>query len=59
GLGDTPAAQRPLEVTLWGEPRCGRTGTRLADGTRLRWDRGALGSSPARALTVVEPPGTG
>ena len=57
GLGDTPAAQRPLEVALWGRPRCGRTGTRLADGTRVRWDRGVLWSSPARTLHVVEPPG--
>ena len=35
GLGDTPEDERPLEATLWGEPRCGRTLARLADGTRI------------------------
>jgi len=40
GLGDTPEAERPLEATLWGEPRCGRALVRLADGTRIAWRRG-------------------
>jgi hypothetical protein len=40
GLGDTPEAERPLEVTLWGEPPLGRTAVRLADGTRIGWWRG-------------------
>jgi alpha-glucosidase (family GH31 glycosyl hydrolase) len=40
GLGDVPESERPLEATLWGEPRLGRTGVRLADGTRIAWRRG-------------------
>ena len=37
GLGDRPEGERTLEATLWGRPRCGRTGVRLADGARIRW----------------------
>jgi alpha-glucosidase (family GH31 glycosyl hydrolase) len=40
GLGDTPAGERPLEATLWGEPPCGRALARLADGSEVRWVRG-------------------
>jgi alpha-glucosidase (family GH31 glycosyl hydrolase) len=40
GLGDVPEAERPLEATLWGRPAGGRTGVRLADGTRIRWRAG-------------------
>ncbi|HEX6389608.1 MAG TPA: TIM-barrel domain-containing protein [Solirubrobacteraceae bacterium] len=40
GLGDTPAHERPLHATLWGEPRCGRAKARLADGTTITWRRG-------------------
>jgi hypothetical protein len=40
GLGDTPEQERPLEATLWGEPRMGRATARLADGTRVDWRRG-------------------
>jgi alpha-glucosidase (family GH31 glycosyl hydrolase) len=40
GLGDTPEEERPLEATLWGEPALGRTGVRLADGTRIAWHHG-------------------
>ncbi len=40
GLGDVPESARPLEATLWGEPRLGRTATRLADGTRIAWRDG-------------------
>jgi hypothetical protein len=40
GLGDTPAPERPLVATLWGEPACGRALARLADGTRIAWRRG-------------------
>ena len=36
GLGDAPDRERPLEATLWGEPRCGRATARLADGTTIR-----------------------
>jgi len=46
GLGDVPEGERPLEATLWGEPACGRTGVRLADGTRIRWVRGAWSVTP-------------
>jgi alpha-glucosidase (family GH31 glycosyl hydrolase) len=41
GLGDVPESERPLLATLWGEPRLGHAMTRLADGTRIRWRRGA------------------
>ena len=40
GLGDVPEHERPLEATLWGEPRLGRTAVRLADGARLGWCAG-------------------
>jgi alpha-glucosidase (family GH31 glycosyl hydrolase) len=40
GLGDVPESERPLEATLWGEPRLGRTAVRLADGTRIGWRHG-------------------
>jgi len=40
GLGDVPESARPLEATLWGEPRLGRTASRLADGTRIAWRDG-------------------
>ncbi len=53
GLGDTPESQRPLEATLWGEPRLGRATVRLADGTRVRWRRGEWSmSGPERELTT-------
>ena len=40
GLGDIAEAERPLEATLWGEPPLGRVTVHLADGTRIRWNRG-------------------
>jgi alpha-glucosidase (family GH31 glycosyl hydrolase) len=40
GLGNTPEKERPLIATLWGEPRLGRTGIRLADGTAISWREG-------------------
>jgi alpha-glucosidase (family GH31 glycosyl hydrolase) len=40
GLGDVPESERPLEVTLWGEPRTGHAAVRLADGTKISWRRG-------------------
>ena len=55
GLGDTPEAERPLEATLWGEPRCGRAKARLADGTEIRWDRGEWScSAQAREVGYFE-----
>jgi hypothetical protein len=54
GLGDIPEGERPLEVTVWGEPR-GRPVVRLADGTRLRWRDGEVHASPAREVSVRRP----
>ena len=51
GLGDAEEASRPLEATLWGRPRLGRITARLADGARVRWDRGEWSHPPG--LTVV------
>jgi alpha-glucosidase (family GH31 glycosyl hydrolase) len=50
GLGDTPESERPLEVTLWGAPPLGRAGTRLADGTRIRWRDGRWHVTAAREV---------
>ena len=59
GLGDTPEHERPLEATLWGEPRCGRALARLADGTEVRWTRGEWSVPCGRhvAVAVVSGPG--
>jgi alpha-glucosidase (family GH31 glycosyl hydrolase) len=54
GLGDTPERERSLEATLWGEPSCGRASARLADGTRVRWQRGEWSVTPPR--TAGTPP---
>lgn len=54
GLGDTPERERPLEATLWGEPACGRAVARLADGTVIRWTRGAWKVTPERDVTFRE-----
>ena len=40
GLGDVAESERPLVATLWGRPRLGHTGVRLADGTRISWRAG-------------------
>jgi hypothetical protein len=48
GLGDGTERSRPLSVSLWGRPACGRTGVRLADGTRIRWRAGAWSVTPER-----------
>jgi hypothetical protein len=48
GLDDAPEASRPLSVSLWGRPACGRSGVRLADGTRIRWRQGAWSVTPER-----------
>ena len=48
GLGDTPESERPLEATLWGEPRLGHAAARLADGTRVAWHRGRWSTSADR-----------
>ncbi len=49
GLGDAPESERPLVATLWGQPRCGRSVARLADGTRIAWRRGEWSVAPARS----------
>ena len=54
GLGDTPEAERPLEATLWGEPRLGRAATRLADGTRIAWRAGRWSVSADRPVAFAE-----
>jgi alpha-glucosidase (family GH31 glycosyl hydrolase) len=54
GLGDDP--QPPLEATLWGEPPCGRATARLADGTVVRWRRGAWSITPDRPVTFHDRP---
>jgi hypothetical protein len=56
GLGEEDPA-RPLEATLWGEPR-GNVSARLADGTKIRWGKGAWSVTPERpvkfrAMTIV------
>jgi alpha-glucosidase (family GH31 glycosyl hydrolase) len=51
GLGDTPERERPLEATLHGRPPLGRTGVRLADGTRIGWEHGRWSVAPAREVS--------
>ena len=54
GLGDTPEHERPLEATLWGEPRVGRAAARLADGTKITWRRGTWSVDRPRDVTFRE-----
>jgi alpha-D-xyloside xylohydrolase len=54
GLGDVPESERPLEATLWGTPRLRRAVARLADGTRIGWQRGQWSVPPEREVTVRE-----
>ena len=53
GLGEEDPG-RALEATLWGEPRLGRTGARLADGTAIGWRRGEWSVKPGRAVSFSE-----
>jgi len=53
-LGDTDERVRPLEATLWGEPRLGRASARLADGTRVRWHAGRWSVSEEREVAFAE-----
>jgi alpha-glucosidase (family GH31 glycosyl hydrolase) len=48
GLGEE--GPKPLVASLYGEPACGVTGVRLADGTRIRWRRGEWTVSPEREV---------
>jgi alpha-glucosidase (family GH31 glycosyl hydrolase) len=52
GLGDVPEPDRPLQATLWGEPRLGHTAARLADGTRIAWRAGEWELPEGREITV-------
>jgi alpha-glucosidase (family GH31 glycosyl hydrolase) len=54
GLGDVPESERPLEATLWGTPRLGRTAIRLADGTRIDWRRGQWSVDRPREIVFLE-----
>jgi alpha-glucosidase (family GH31 glycosyl hydrolase) len=54
GLGDTPEAERPLQATLWGEPRLGQTAVRLADGLRIGWRHGHWSVSGDRDVSFSE-----
>ena len=54
GLGDTPATERPLVATLWGEPPAGRALARTAEGTRVSWNRGRWSVFPERQVVFRE-----
>jgi alpha-glucosidase (family GH31 glycosyl hydrolase) len=54
GLGDVPESERPLVATLWGRPRLRRATARLADGTRITWQRGRWSVSPEREVSFRE-----
>ena len=54
GLGDTEERDRPLEATLWGEPRLGRARAKLADGTRVSWRAGRWSVSEERQIAFAE-----
>ena len=53
GLGD---GVKPLEATLWGEPRGGRAAARLADGTVVRYTRGEWSVSADRDVAFRTAP---
>ena len=55
GLGFTPESERPLEATLWGEPRAGRATARLTDGTSIRWREGDWSVSAKRDVRFFGP----
>jgi alpha-glucosidase (family GH31 glycosyl hydrolase) len=52
GLGEEDPT-RPLEATLWGEPRLGHAAARLADGTRISWRRNGWSVTPDRPVTFT------
>jgi hypothetical protein len=43
-----------LEATLWGRPRLGSTGVRLADGTQIAWRQGSWSVSTDRPVSFRE-----
>jgi alpha-glucosidase (family GH31 glycosyl hydrolase) len=52
GLGEEDPG-RPLEATLWGEPRLGHSAARLADGTRISWRAGEWSAEPERPVAFA------
>ncbi len=54
GLGDVPEHERPLEATLWGEPRLDSASVRLADGTMISWRRGRWSIDRERDIVFAE-----
>lgn len=54
GLDDTPEVDRPLQATLWGQPRLGHAAVRLADGTKVSWWRGRWSVDRQRDVTFSE-----
>jgi alpha-glucosidase (family GH31 glycosyl hydrolase) len=52
GLGEEDP-DRPLEATLWGEPRLGHARARLADGTGIGWRRGEWAVSAERPVSFA------
>jgi hypothetical protein len=55
GLGFSAERDRPIEATLWGEPRCGAAKARLADGTQVRWRAGEWSvDPPGRGVSFVD-----
>jgi hypothetical protein len=56
GLGDgggRAESERPLQATLWGEPRLGHTAARLADGSRIGWRSGEWELPEGRDVAVA------
>jgi alpha-glucosidase (family GH31 glycosyl hydrolase) len=53
GLGEQDPV-RPLEATLWGEPRLGHVAARLADGSRISWRQGQWSVSIDRPVRFLE-----
>jgi len=54
GLNDTPEVDRPLQATLWGQPRLGHAAVRLADGTKVSWRRGRWSVDRERDVAFSE-----
>jgi Glycosyl hydrolases family 31 len=52
GLGDVAEADRPLELSVWGEPRREGTVARLADGTRVLRRGGGFVTDPPRDVVT-------
>jgi alpha-glucosidase (family GH31 glycosyl hydrolase) len=56
GLGEEDSA-RPLEATLWGEPKLGHAAARVPDGARVSWHQGAWSATgPERDIRFALAP---